>query len=263
MTGKSQFGKNRVCGVVAAETARAMISQVRSGLRKTRTLELRVDYLRDANERAAFLSWLRRQRPRAEFIATCRRKEGGGLFGGNREEQIEILAEAARSGCAWCDVEIETAKHMNHRDLAQAVSPARLLISHHDFRATPRGLANVARRLKSCGADAIKIAAMCHSVSDSLRICEFAKTRRDAIAIPMGEAGLAGRVLALRMGSNLAYAAVEQSTAPGQLSLDAMTDLYGAERFTQPHPGVWSDRRSNRAFAVASAAQHRVSRTEI
>ena len=49
----------------------------------------------------------------------------------------------------------------------------------------------------------------------------------------MGEFGLAGRVLSLRMGSALAYAAVEQATAPGQLSLDAMIDLYRAAQITR------------------------------
>ena len=56
------FGKDRVCGVVAAGTAREMKSQMRLGLQTTRTLELRLDYLRDAKERAAFLSWLGRER---------------------------------------------------------------------------------------------------------------------------------------------------------------------------------------------------------
>ena len=131
---KGLFGKDRVCGVVAAETAREMRSQVRLGLRKTRTLELRLDYLRSAKEREDFLSWLGRKRPRAMLIATCRRKEGGGLFQGSREEQIEILAQAARSGCDWCDVEIETAKHVARGELARALSPARVMVSHHDFR---------------------------------------------------------------------------------------------------------------------------------
>ncbi len=49
----------------------------------------------------------------------------------------------------------------------------------------------------------------------------------------MGEIGLAGRVLSLRAGSALAYAAVEQATAPGQLSLEAMTQLYRAGRITR------------------------------
>ena len=96
-----------------------------------------------------------------------------------------------------------------------------------------------------------------------MRICELARNRRDVVAIPMGEFGLAGRVLSLRMGSALAYAAVEQATAPGQLSLDAMVDLYRAERNHAPHARVRRDRRSDRAFALAAAAQHRVSRAKI
>jgi 3-dehydroquinate dehydratase/shikimate dehydrogenase len=230
---KGVFGKDRVCGVVAAETAREIKSQVRVGLRKTRTLELRLDYIRGAKEREGFFSWLHRKRPRAVFIATCRRQEGGGLFPGSREEEIQILAEAARAGCDWCDVEIETAKHMARGELARALFPARVMVSYHDFRGTPRSLAGIVRRLERAGGRAIKIAAQCHSVSDSVRICELARSRRDVVAIPMGEFGLAGRVLSLRMGSALAYAAVEQTTAPGQLSLDAMADFYRAARIAR------------------------------
>jgi 3-dehydroquinate dehydratase/shikimate dehydrogenase len=230
---KGLFGKDRVCGVVAAEIARDMRSQVHLGLRKTRTLELRLDYLRNAKEREAFLSWLHGKRPRGVFIATCRREEGGGLFQGGREEQIRILAQAARSGCDWCDVEIETARHMARGELACALSPARVMVSYHDFRGTPRTLKGIVRKLERAGGDAIKIAAQCRSVSDSVRICELTRARRDAVAIPMGEFGLAGRVLSLRMGSALAYAAVEQATAPGQLSLDAMSDLYRAAKITR------------------------------
>ena len=229
---KGLAGKNRVCGVVAAETAREMRSQVRLGLRGTRTMELRLDYLR-AKEREAFLSWLRVKGPRAVLIATCRRREGGGHYSGGREAQVKILAQAARSGCSWCDVEIETAKHMGRDELARALFPARVLVSYHDFHATPRNLAGIARRLERAGGHAIKIAAQCHSVSDTVRICETARKRRDAVAIPMGEFGLPGRVLSLRMGSHLAYGAVERTTAPGQLSLDAMVDLYRAERITR------------------------------
>ncbi|HEV7968956.1 MAG TPA: shikimate dehydrogenase [Candidatus Acidoferrales bacterium] len=230
---KGVFGNERVCGVVAAETARGMKSQIRLGLRKTRTLELRLDYLRNAAERKAFLSWLRRERPRAVLVATCRRKEGGGLFEGSRGEQIEILAQAVRSGCRWCDVEVETAKRVARDELALALLPARIMVSYHDFRRTPRNLGGIIRRLERAGGQAIKLAAQCGSVSDSVRICELARGRRDAVAIPMGEFGLAGRVLSMRMGSALAYAAVDQATAPGQLSLGAMADLYRAARITR------------------------------
>ncbi|MBZ5660206.1 MAG: shikimate dehydrogenase [Acidobacteriia bacterium] len=210
-----------------------MKSQVRLGLRKTRTLELRLDYLRDDGQRAAFLSWLGRERPRAVLIATCRSRRGGGLFRGGVKEQIEILQHAVRAGCGWCDVEIETANNIAAGELRRALSPARVMISHHDFRKTPRNPASIVRELSRAGGHAVKIAAQCHSISDSARICRLARGRRNVVAIPMGEIGLAARILSLRAGSALAYAAIEQATAPGQLSLEAMLDLYGAGKITR------------------------------
>jgi 3-dehydroquinate dehydratase/shikimate dehydrogenase len=238
------FGRDRICGVIAAETAVQMKSQIRLGLRKTRTLELRLDYLRDARERAAFLSWLGKARPRAVLIATCRSRKGGGLFRGAIGEQIEILKAAVLAGCGWCDIEIETAGEIAPGDLRRALAPARVMTSHHDFRKTPRNLAGVVRKLSRAGGQAVKIAAQCHSISDSARICALSRGRRNVVAIPMGEVGLAGRVLSLRSGSALAYASVEQATAPGQISLDAMQGLYRAgniSRRTRVY-GVISDR---------------------
>jgi len=227
------FGNDRVCGVIAAASAREMRALTRLGLRTTQTLELRLDYLRDAKERAAFLDWLGRQRLQAVLIATCRSLPGGGRFQGSRKTQIEILAQAARAGCRWCDVEIETAGHMAQDDLRRAVSPARVMISHHDFHGTPRNLSGIVYQLTRAGGQAVKIAAHCDSISDSVRICKLAHGCRNVVAIPMGEIGLAGRILSLREGSALAYAAVEQATAPGQLSLNAMEHLYRAARITR------------------------------
>jgi len=234
------FGKDRVCGVVAASTAPEMISQLRLGLKSTRTLELRLDYLRNMQERNTLLSWLRRQGPSAVLIATCRSRQGGGLFRGTRNAQLDVLAQAARAGCRWCDVEIEIAKHLSPAELQAALAPARLMISYHDFHRTPRNLPRLARSLFRAGGHVAKIAGQCQSLADSVRICRLARGRRDIVAIPMGDAGLAGRILTLRAGSALAYAAVEQATAPGQLSLDAMQQLYRAGRIT----------RRTRAYAV-------------
>jgi 3-dehydroquinate dehydratase/shikimate dehydrogenase len=210
-----------------------MKSQIRLGLQGAGTLELRLDYLRNAKERDTFLSWLGRAKPRAVLIATCRSRQGGGLFRGSRKTQIEILAQAVRAGCQWCDVEIERLGNIAPKELRRALSPARVMISHHDFQGTPRKLSTIVAKLDRAGGQAIKVAAQCRSISDSARICKLARGRRDVVAIPMGEVGLAGRVLSLREGSALAYAAVEQATAPGQLSLDAMENLYRASRITR------------------------------
>jgi len=81
--------------------------------------------------------------------------------------------------------------------------------------------------------DAIKVATQCNSIADSLRVLALAKGKKNVIAVPMGEIGLPARVLALREGSALAYATVGEKTAPGQLTLDEMKNLYRADKLNR------------------------------
>jgi 3-dehydroquinate dehydratase/shikimate dehydrogenase len=229
------FGKERICGVVAARHAAGAVRQVEAALRKTRTIELRLDWLRSRAEIRNLLRWLARKsaaRGKGRFtaIATCRRRGAGGKFGGTIHEQIAILRAAAGAGCAWLDLEIESAEKISKAESAELRSAARLLISYHDFRRTPPGLAGVRARLERAGGDAIKIAAQAKTYRDACRLLELARASRRIVAVPMGEIGVAARILALRGGSALAYAPVEEATAPGQIGLSAMTSVYRAER---------------------------------
>ena len=52
------FGRDRICGVVAAVTPRDMFRQLAAALHSTSTVELRLDYLRDAREIRHFLAQL-------------------------------------------------------------------------------------------------------------------------------------------------------------------------------------------------------------
>ena len=208
-----------------------MARQLRRALRQTRTVELRFDYMRSGRERGRFHDWLDSHPPRATLIATCRRREAGGRYDGEMSFQIIDLQVPAMAGCGWVDLEIETAAHLS--DLSCLTYFARVLISFHDFRGTPKNLDAVLRQLKWVGGDAIKIATQCNSIADSLRVLKLAKGRRNVVAVPMGEVGLPARVLALREGSALAYAAVEEKTAPGQLTLDEMKNLYRADRLNR------------------------------
>lgn len=229
------FGGNRICAVIAAPTAREAKKQFHLARAGTQITEVRLDYLCDDRERASFLAWLRRSRIHRgkSWIATCRSRRCGGLFAGGVKQQIEWLAQAVAAGCAWCDIEVEMAARISAEELRRALAPARLIISRHNFRGTPRNLASIIRQLGRAGGDAIKIAAHCNSVGESLRVLDVARERRNIIAVPMGEAGLPARVLALRSGSAMAYAAVDRATAPGQLPLTDMRDLYRADRLNR------------------------------
>jgi len=114
--------------------------------------------------------------------------------------------------------------------LKRALAPARLMISAHDFRGLPRDLSGVVKQIESCGADAIKIAATCHSLSEACRLFALTRRRSNVVSVPMGDEALAARILALREGSALAYASIARTTAPGQLSMDAMSRVYHLDR---------------------------------
>jgi len=224
------FGKGvaRICAVVAALSAREMTAQLRDALRETLTVELRLDWLANDSERRSFLAWLRRNRPkRAVLLATCRRHEGGGLFPGSVEAELHWLARAAQAGCLWCDLEIETFRNLPRNSIRHLSLPRRILLSIHDFRRMPT-LRPAARLGARNEIDGIKVAGAARTIGDSVRLLQFAAGLRNCVAVPMGEVGLPARLLALREGSQLAYAPVAEATAPGQVSLEEMKYLYRA-----------------------------------
>lgn len=188
-------------------------------------------------------------------IATCRHQRAGGSFRGKWTSQLSMLQHALVDHAEWCDFDIELAERFSPDDLERRLrpeltlmqdagfvqmiraagirlktDPPELLVSYHNFGQTPASLGRIVRRLDQYRGKAVKIATQCNSYSDALRVLALCKGRRDVIAVPMGEIGLPARVLALAHGSALAYAAVGEKTAPGQLTLDEMKNLYRADK---------------------------------
>ena len=224
------FGKGvaRICAVIAASSAREMAAQIRHALRETPTVELRLDWLKSDSERRHFLAWLRRNRPaRAVLLATCRRRQGGGLFAGSIQSELHWLSQAAQAGCLWCDLEIETLRKLPRNAVRQHSLPQRILLSVHDFARMPPLNPALGARWRD-EVDAVKVAGAARTIADSARLLRFASRSRNCVAVPMGEVALPARLLALREGSALAYAPVAAATAPGQVSLHEMKHLYRA-----------------------------------
>jgi len=229
------FGKgiDRLCGVLAAPTARGLRRLLALALRETPTAEIRLDWLKNDAERRAFLKWLKVHGPRrAQLIATCRRRVGGGEFAGDAGEELYWLMRAKDAGCAWCDLEVETLRELPGKSVRGYAVPGKVLLSMHDFRKTPI----FPKKLTlpdAGGANAIKVAAMARSLADCARLLRLARESRDVVAVAMGEIGLPARVLALREGSALAYAPVAAATAPGQIPLRDLKALYRAHELTR------------------------------
>lgn len=229
------FGKGlrRICAVAAASTAAEMAKLVRSALRETRTVELRLDWLSSDAERARFLRWLGKGHfGNATFLATCRRREGGGKFSGGVDRELYWLTQAREAGCQWCDLEVETLRKLPGQSVQGYPVPQRVLLSFHDFERTPE----LPRRMDPparAGIDGMKLAAKARSIQDGVRLLRLARHSRNFVAIPMGELALPARILCLRDGSALSYAPVAAATAPGQVSLDELKYLYRAHQLTR------------------------------
>lgn len=255
---------DRLCAVVAAPTAKELARQLRQALRFVRTVELRLDWLRGETERRQFLDWLAHRRIRAQLIATCRRRRAGGSFPGSVAAQRAVLEAAIRAGCRWYDIEIESIEasargfqplgteracpsrlRSRHSPLRQpqgrerlvvsrvepsrtAAGSARAIVSLHRFGRAPADPATLLRRFRIADGAIWKLAIRCRGLHDALRLLRLT-SRHPMIAVPMGREALPARMLSLRAGSLLTYAAVNERTAPGQPSLEEAKLLYHAD----------------------------------
>ena len=231
----SIFGKGlaRICAVVATPSAQNFRVLVRAAARQAPTVELRLDWLANDTQRQRALDWLKKYAPsKATYLATCRRRIAGGEFAGSVYDELAWLKKAKEAGCTWCDLEIETLEELPDHTVTGYDLPRKVLLSIHDFRRTPQFLKPL-RLAARGGADAVKVAAMSRSLSDSVRVLRLAQNSDRVVAVPMGEIGLPARVLALRRGSALVYAPVAAPTAPGQVGLRELKQLYRAHQISR------------------------------
>jgi 3-dehydroquinate dehydratase/shikimate dehydrogenase len=225
--------------VVAEPTPAGFWRALEQARRQARVIELRLDALGSVAAVVALLEQLSRRGAgrKAALIATCRSRAEGGGFAGGPSTQLALLALAARAGCEWVDIEAATLETLPPQFRTLMLPPARLIVSHHDFRGAPPlpGLRQLFERMRRLGADRVKIAVTASRQSDNSALLALARRARSRlIAISMGTVGIPGRVLALRAGSPLTYAAPDRgpATAPGQLRWSELRGMYRAQRLT-------------------------------
>ena len=199
--------------------------------------ELRLDYLLDHAQLESELHRMLSRLRYPQMIATCRRVEAGGHFQGSVGEQLEILAAAARAGCQWVDLEIESVKSFRKPPFKE-LAPAKVIVSYHNYRNTP-DLSAIYRRLARLPVEAVKIASHARDLQDNLKILKLLKANRRRrprlVALAMGNSGICSRVMAFRWGSPFTYAAVgnHHAVAGGQLAIDNMRSVYHVEHLDE------------------------------
>ena len=152
---------------------------------------------------------------RPEYAAAATRigrllgERGIGLvYGGGNVGLMGVLADAARLGAEFVDVEWRAGFH----DVVRRGNGAGVVLSVHDFHA-PRGdLAERVRAMARTGAEVVKVAVEADRLTDLLPLLSLGRElgRTQALVlVAMGDAGLATRALAARFGSRWTYAGAE------------------------------------------------------
>jgi 3-dehydroquinate dehydratase type I len=193
--------------------------------------ELRIDRIKDPDLEGLLLH------KQGRVIATNRKRDEGGCFRGTEEERVGMLIEAAALGADFVDIEASTAGHLIRRlkeEIGGRDSGAGLIVSHHDFIGTPSERL-LRKRFDDCSAwkpDIVKLVTMARRVEDNLkvlRLIPYARSRGfEIVAFCMGRTGRVSRVASPFLGAYLTFAAASENeeSAPGQLTLGEMMDLY-------------------------------------
>jgi 3-dehydroquinate dehydratase/shikimate dehydrogenase len=183
--------------------------------------ELRLDLFTEQPELRRLIA----NRP-CPVVVTCRAAVEGGSFPGSEEERLDLLRQAASMGAELLDVERFALDQLG------SVAPARVIVSQHDFDSMPTDLHARWAAIRSLEPDVVKVAGMARDPIDMLPVLDVLD-RADVptIAMAMGSAGVASRVLALRYRRcMLTYASLDDDsgTAPGQINLSDMHQSYNA-----------------------------------
>ncbi|HEX4999791.1 MAG TPA: type I 3-dehydroquinate dehydratase, partial [Terriglobia bacterium] len=184
-------------------------------------VEARLDYLKDPRD----VSSVRWDALPVPVIATCRGRDRGGSFDGSAEEEIAILANAARNGAAYVDLDYR---------IARPVAGATVIASYHDFSGTPESLGTIMERVASAEAGVAKIATQVTSWTDNSRLLDLLRRdwKKPVIVLGMGDIGQVTRIAGPARGSFLTFAApsVARAAAPGQPTVDEMLHVYRFRR---------------------------------
>lgn len=195
--------------------------------RKHLWTEIRLDYLDKPD-----LPRLFRTLP-GPVIATCRHPAESGKWAGGETARRRLLEEALDYGVTCVDVEWRTDASWR-RELWERRGNTRLLLSWHDFSATPETsrLEEVFAAMLAADADIIKLVTWARDPADNLRLLALIPRARaagrDIIAFCMGPLGKWSRLAAPMLGSFLTFAPFnkKRASAPGQVTVNDMRRLW-------------------------------------
>lgn len=210
----------RVCVPVCAKNFAEMEQACRRASEFADIIELRLDCVQDWDfQIETFANTIS-----LPLILTFRPAEQGGYRALARPEREAFWARELKPD--WLsDIEADLV-------LTNSFDWPRVIVSHHDFSGVPDDLEEIYERLAATPARIVKIAVNANQITDCIRVFHLldraSKEQRELIAIAMGNAGIATRILGPSRGAYLTYGSLEDesATAPGQVNARQLRPVY-------------------------------------
>ncbi len=237
-----EFGNGipKICVPIVARTKEEIIVQTKKALvKKPDCIELRIDWYEDVKETDRVLELLKELRlllGNSVLLFTFRSKTEGGEQEISCDEYKTLCQKVCQSGYIdLIDVEAYKAEGL----LAEVVRVAHehhvyVVASNHDFHATPPKN-DIVKRLQfmdDMGADLPKIAVMPNNERDVLTLLSATLTyhelggKKPVITMSMAGAGTISRLAGEVFGSAVTFATVGQISAPGQIPIDEVRQVF-------------------------------------
>ena len=197
-------------------------------------IELRLDYFRRKPDVKKLVASCKKP-----VIVTVRKKSEGGKHRYSAKDRLALYREAIRMQVDYVDIELSSGSLIAGVEKVLEGSRTQLIVSYHDFRSTDKKvLLGVYRRMKKIPDAIMKIATHAQEIEDNVVLFELLKQakkdRREMIGLCMGDVGKVSRLLGLAQGSLLTYTSLGTGSAPGQISLREMKELYRLDVLKQP-----------------------------
>ncbi|MBC7330898.1 MAG: type I 3-dehydroquinate dehydratase [Synergistetes bacterium] len=202
-------------------------------------IELRIDYwdfLEDVSETIEVISILRRELPSLPFILTCRDHKEGGVKEVDLRVKEEIYIKAIENRLVdLVDIELSMGVHFIERIKRKArENGVFIILSYHDFNrplSEDEIFAKIFQEVYH-GADIAKVGSMPQTYDDVLALLNATLRARKMfpdiplITVAMGELGVFTRLVGFAWGSDLTFAMVSEASAPGQVSLPVLSEVF-------------------------------------
>lgn len=160
-----------------------------------------------------------------QSIVTCR----PGIY--SNSERVKLLQSAMKLGADYVDIEIDTVAGDLDLLLATAKETGTsVIISYHDFKRTAdrEDLESIMIACYEKGGEIAKIATLIKSPADILNLMSLYDLPGKKVILGMGGKGRITRLIAPYLGAEFTFASTGKSkeTAPGQLSVEELQDIY-------------------------------------